>query len=121
MSAGNIAIPVLLGISAITTVVSCVALVLMHDVFNRMHFLAPVTVIAMPALLAAVTIQEGWGQATLKTILVFFVLLAVNAVLTHATARAARVRMLGQWQPNPKEDIPGTPVAAGGGKRPNTQ
>jgi multisubunit Na+/H+ antiporter MnhG subunit len=54
-----------------------------------------------------VVVKEGWGQATIKTILVAMVLLLINAVLTHATARAARVRALGHWQPAPEEHIEG--------------
>jgi multisubunit Na+/H+ antiporter MnhG subunit len=107
MNAGHIAVIVLLAVAAITTAACCLALLVMDDVFDRMHYLAPVTAIAMPALLAAVVIQEGWGQATLKTVLVLFALLLVNAVLTHATARAARVRQSGDWLPDPKENIPG--------------
>jgi multisubunit Na+/H+ antiporter MnhG subunit len=74
--------------------------------------LSSVTTIATLSLLVAVVIKEGWGQATIKTILVFFVLLLINAVLSHATARAARVREFGQWTPNPGENIDG----AGGSK-----
>ena len=107
MSPANIAIAVLLAIAAVTTAICCLALVFLNDVFDRMHFLAPVTAIAMPALLAAVVIQEGWGQATLKTVLILFAMLLVNAVLTHATARAARIRELGNWQPRAHERIPG--------------
>jgi len=53
-------------------------------------------------------IQEGWSVETGKTVLVLFVLLLVNAVLTHATARAARVRQYGHWSPQTTEDIPTT-------------
>jgi len=107
MNAATLAVTVLLAIAVLVSLICCAALVIVKDVFSRMHFLAPITCISMPALLAAVVVQEGWGQATLKTILVLFVLLMVNAVLTHATARAARIREFGHWLPNPKENIPG--------------
>lgn len=108
MSAGGMAVIVLLSICVLVTLLCCVALITFKDVFDRMHYLAPVTSIAMPALLAAVVVQEGWGQATLKTILVLFLLLLINAVLTHATARAARIRQFGHWLPQETERISGS-------------
>ncbi len=35
-------------------------------------------------------------------------LLLINAILTHATARAARVRTLGHWSVDPKLDVSDT-------------
>ncbi len=104
----TIAIWICLGLCVLTTVLCCLALIVVKDVFNRMHYLAPVTSIGVLALLAAVAIQEGWGQATLKTVLIVFILFLVNAVLTHATARAARVRQYGDWVPQAEEHISGT-------------
>jgi monovalent cation/proton antiporter MnhG/PhaG subunit len=118
MRAASLAIIVLLATCVLSTAVCCLALVIFKDVFNRMHYLAPVTSVAMLALLAAVVIQEGWGQATLKTIVVLFVLFLVNAVLTHATARAARVRQFGHWLPQPNENLAG---AENPGRTPDNQ
>lgn len=103
MSASQIAVMVLLSICVLSTMICCLALVTVKDLYNRMHYLAPVTSVSILALLAAVVIQEGWGQGALKTILILFVLCLVNAVLTHATARAARVRQFGHWLPSPKD------------------
>ena len=41
------------------------------------------------------------GQAGWKTLLICLILLAINSVVTHATARAFRSRELGHWQPRP--------------------
>jgi monovalent cation/proton antiporter MnhG/PhaG subunit len=81
--------------------------VLFRDLFERLHYLSSVTTISTFALLMAILIKEGWGQATIKAILVFIVLLLVNAVLSHATARAARIHELGHWTPSPEEHIEG--------------
>ncbi len=105
----NIAIAVLLALCVLSTAICCLALILVKDVFNRMHYLAPVTSFSVLALLAAVALQNGWSQGTIKTILILLVLFLVNAVLTHATARAARVRQFGHWLPHPKEHILGAP------------
>lgn len=107
MSIAQWAIDILLFSSLALTVFCCVALVLVSGLYNRMHYLGPVTSASITLLLAAVIVKYGWGQATIKTFLVWLVLVLNNAVLTHATARAARVRQLGHWKPQPKENIPG--------------
>ncbi len=107
MTAADIAVAVFLGICVVLTFISCWALVLFKDAFERLHYLSAITTISTFALLVAVVIKEGAGQATIKTILVFVLLLLVNAVLSHATARAARVRQYGNWTPTPEEHIKG--------------
>jgi monovalent cation/proton antiporter MnhG/PhaG subunit len=107
MSAADLATEVLLALCVVTTVVCCFALVILRDFYERLHYMASVTTVGTGALLAAVVVTEGWGQATIKAIFVFFLLLLVNAVLTHATARAARVREFGHWTPEPEEEIQG--------------
>lgn len=107
MTTAQWAIDVLLFSSLAVTVFSCIALVFVSGFFNRLHYLGPVTSVSITLLLAAVILHSGWGQAAIKTFLVWFVLVLINAVLTHATARAARVRELGHWTPDPTEKIPG--------------
>ncbi len=107
MTVADIAVYVCLGITVALTAISCWALLLFQDLFERLHYLSAVTTIATFTLLLAVVIKEGWGQATIKTIFTFVVLLLINAVVTHATARAARVRQHGDWTPTPEEHIDG--------------
>jgi monovalent cation/proton antiporter MnhG/PhaG subunit len=102
----NLWISVLLGICLVICVICCLALAALRNFYVRLHYLAPVTTVAFVPLLIAVVIREGIGQAAMKAILVFAALLLINAVLTHATARAARVRELGHWTADPKEQIP---------------
>ncbi len=110
--AAHIAVTVLLAIAVIVALICCLGLVLMKDFYERLHYMATVSTISSVCVLAAVVVQEGWGQATLKTIVIVLVLFFMNATLTHATARAARVRQLGHWTADPEENIP---VAKPGG------
>lgn len=103
----------LLGICLFVCVICCVALAVLRNFYVRLHYLAPVTTVAFVPLLIAVGIREGAGQAAIKATLVFAALLLINAGLTHATARAARVRQLGHWTADPKEQIPGSYVPRG--------
>lgn len=104
--AAHIAVEVLLSIGVLVAMICCLGLAIMPDFYERLHFMSSVSTITVVCVLVAVVIQEGWGQATLKTIVIVLVLLFMNATLTHATARADRVRKLGHWTADPKENIP---------------
>jgi len=52
-------------------------------------------------------LEESFSAAGIKALLVALVLLATNPVLTHATARAARVRALGEWTVQEGEQVEG--------------
>jgi multisubunit Na+/H+ antiporter MnhG subunit len=101
-------VEVLLAIAVITSWVCCLGTALMQGVFERLHYMATVSTISTFAILAAVVVEAGWGQAAVKMVFIAIVLLFMNAVLTHATARAARVRQHGRWQALPREHIKGT-------------
>ena len=107
MSAADIAVAACLAVCVLSALICCLGIVVIKDFFERLHFMSTVTTISAFALLAAVVVKEGWGQAAIKTILTFMVLLLINAVLTHVTARAKRVREHGHWQPDPDEGIEG--------------
>lgn len=106
-AAAHLAVTLLLAVAVVVALICCLGLVLMRDFYERLHYMAPVSTIAMFCVLAAVVVQEGPGQATLKTIVIALILLFMNATLTHVTARADRVRKLGHWTADPKENIPG--------------
>ena len=108
MSAATIAVEVFLGIAVLSVWLCCIAIIVMPNFYERLHYLATVTTISAFSILVAVVIEEGWGQATVKTTFTCVVLLLINAIVTHATARAARVRTLGHWSSDPHEQVPGT-------------
>lgn len=113
MSAATMAVEALVWVAVVTCLVCCLGIVVMKDFFERLHYMATVSTVATVALLAAVVIEQGWGQAAIKMSLMVVVLFLMNAVLTHATARAARVRELGHWQPAKGEKIEGLEQVAG--------
>ncbi len=116
MNAATMAVGVFLSIAIVMAWLCCLALLIMPNFYERLHYLASVTTISAFCILMAVVIHEGWGQATLKTIAICVVLLLVNAVVTHATARAARVRSLGRWSSDPHQQVPGTEAHDGAGE-----
>jgi multicomponent Na+:H+ antiporter subunit G len=90
---------VLLGLAAAVVLASCLGLVVMRDVYTRLHYLTPISLVA-PALVAvAVGVRMGLRENTAETWLTLLVLAIAGPYLTHATIRAARVREKGDWRP----------------------
>ncbi len=100
MTKTQIAIDVLLGIGAFVTFVSALALPTRRDFYERLHYLAPPATVGIGCFTLAILLDKHFSTAGWKALIVFVVLLFMNAVLTHATARAARVRQFGRWDPD---------------------
>jgi monovalent cation/proton antiporter MnhG/PhaG subunit len=88
---------VLLGVGIVATLLSCVGVFVMPNVFDRLHFSAPATTVGAFAIALSIVVEEGWHAASVKAVFVFVLLFVTNPVLTHATARAARIRQFGNW------------------------
>ncbi len=93
----NVVAYVLLGIGIAAVLLSCVGVLAMPHVFDKLHFTSPATTIGALAIALAVVVKEGWSASSLKAMLVFVLLAVTNPVITHATARAARIRQFGHW------------------------
>jgi multicomponent Na+:H+ antiporter subunit G len=96
---------VLLWLGVAVVLLSCAGMLLMRDVLDRLHFTAPATTLGPVLIAVAVVLRESFSATGLKTVLVAALLIGVNPVLTHATARAARIRRLGDWKPAPGEEV----------------
>jgi monovalent cation/proton antiporter MnhG/PhaG subunit len=100
LSYQQIAIDILLGIGVLSTVLSCIALLVMKDLYERLHYLSPPTSLSVICFTGAVLIDKQLTQSGIKALLIMLILLFMNSVLTHATARAARVRQFKSWEPD---------------------
>ena len=92
----------LLGLAVLVVLISSIGLWAMDDVFDRLHFLGPLT-LATILVAIAVVVEEGFSAAGAKSLLVAAGIAIFNPILSHATARAARVRQYGHWVPMPEE------------------
>ncbi len=99
-----IAESVLLGIVVLAAWLGVLGMLRMREPTQALHYLSLPAVGAI-ALTVAVFVETGPGQASWKTLAICFMLLAVNSVVTHATARAFRTRELGHWQPREGDPI----------------
>jgi multicomponent Na+:H+ antiporter subunit G len=107
MSPRGILVAALLVVGVGVTLASCVGVLVMRDAYDRLHYTAPATTIAPLAIAAAIVLQEGLSAAGIKALLVAMALLVTNPVLTHATARAARIREFGEWAVQEGEEVKG--------------
>lgn len=73
---------------------------------DQIHYLAPGTVIGSVSVALAVTINEGFTQAGMKALLIIVLMVISNPVLSHAIARAGRIRRKHQLAPTKFEKIP---------------
>jgi multicomponent Na+:H+ antiporter subunit G len=83
----------------------CAGLVAMKDVFDRMHFLGPAASLGPLSIAVAITVQRGYSLASTKAFIVALILTATGPALTHALARAARVRLFEHWAALPNEVV----------------
>lgn len=82
-----------------------IGLLFIKDVYERIHYTYPAATIGIVCIVAAIVMEKSVSQAGIKAILTGLVLFWANPALSHAIARAARVRRLGDWKPAPDEKM----------------
>ena len=107
MSARGAVVAALLVVGVGVTLASCVGVLVMRSAYDRLHYTSAASTVAPLAVAAAIVVQEGRSAAAVKAVLVALALLVTNPVLTHATARAGRVREFGEWTVQPGERVKG--------------
>jgi monovalent cation/proton antiporter MnhG/PhaG subunit len=80
-----------------TIVVSCLGIVTMRGFYVRLHYVGPASVVAPVALAFAIVVQEALSARGIKSLLVAAVIVATSPIVTHATARAARIKQGEVW------------------------
>lgn len=95
---------VLLVAIAVLCWLGCIGMLRMKEPTQALNYLSLPGGIAAVLLPFAFLCLSGWSIATLKAAIIALLLLASNSVVTHATARAIRVRALGHWEPREEDD-----------------
>jgi multicomponent Na+:H+ antiporter subunit G len=96
-------VAVLLALGVASVLLSCLGVLVMRDALDRLHFTAPAATIAPVLLAVAVLVEEPLSSAGVKAVLVALLIIVTTPVLSHATARAARIREHGRWRMLPHE------------------
>ena len=90
MTARDLLVDVFLGLGVGCQIVCCLGLLVMRDVFDRLHYAGAGTTLGPIFIGAAILIRESVSAGGLETIATVAFVFLLNPVLTIATARAAR-------------------------------
>lgn len=105
MNARDIVVCILLVIGVLGFAACALGLLLTRDFYDQLHFLALPSLVGATAIPLAVLVRHGFSQDGAKAIAIAVLLCWANPVLTHASARAARIRRKNQWQPTENEQF----------------
>ena len=102
MAVSAIAIWALLAIAMASFLLTAIGLLVSRNIYDRIQFTYPAGTVGVAAIVAAVVVEKSVSQAGIKAILIGLVFLWSSAALSHAIARAARIRRFGHWKPSSK-------------------
>ncbi len=105
MNAVSIGIWIFLVAGMASFLLTSLGLLIGRDVFERIQYTYPAATVGLVAVVIAIVIHKSFSQAGIKTMVTGLIVFWVNPVLSHATARAARVRQFGNWTPSESENI----------------
>lgn len=102
MSASHVIATVLLVLGVAVEILAVAGVVLMRDVFDRLHY---VGLVGFGALLVGISVlvREGFSLIGDKALITGVFLALFGPVLVHATARSMRTRELGDWRKQVEE------------------
>jgi monovalent cation/proton antiporter MnhG/PhaG subunit len=104
VSVQDVVVGVLLAVGTLSVLLSCVGVVVMRTALDRLHFTAPAGTIAPVLFAAAVLVEEPLSSAGVKAVIVAVLIVVTTPSLSHATARAARIREHGRFKLVPDDE-----------------
>lgn len=105
MTTASIVVWIFLIVGMASFLLTSVGMVVLRDVYQRIQYTYPAATVGLVAVVAAIMIHKSISQAGIKTLVTGLIVFWTNPVISHATARAARVREFGNWTPSEKENI----------------
>ena len=116
MTARAVTADVLLGLAVLVVLGATVGVLVMRGVYNKIHYLTPIALVAPFLVATAIGVQMGLRENTAESWLALAFLVVAGPFLTHATLRAARIREKGDWRPGgPRRGKPVKGAAGGRG------
>ncbi len=70
MDLTTLAVGVLVAFGVAVELACCIGIVVMRDVYDKLHFTGPATILGPLALAGAIVVQEGLNQAGIKAVLI---------------------------------------------------
>lgn len=103
MSPTHLASDVLLALGVAAEVICALGVVTGRSVYDRLHYSAAATTLGPAFVVSAIALHEGMNSSGIETLAAGLLLFLLNPVLTHATARAARLHERGTFGPRARE------------------
>jgi multisubunit Na+/H+ antiporter MnhG subunit len=101
--ARDVTVDVLLGLAVVVTAAASIGVLVMRDAFQKIHYVTPVSVVAPVLVALAVLVRSGLSNRSAVAWLTVLLLVLASPVLSHATIRAARIRIQGDWRGRPAD------------------
>jgi multisubunit Na+/H+ antiporter MnhG subunit len=102
----SVVVDVLLASAVLLVLGSSVGILVMRDVYQKLHFVTPAALVAPVIVGLAILVHSGWTSSSSLTWLALLLVVIAGPYLTHATIRAARVRQAGDWRAGMKNPDP---------------
>jgi multicomponent Na+:H+ antiporter subunit G len=102
MSVSEIFVVVLLTIGVVVELACCLAVLVMEDAYDKLHYLGPAAIVGPLAVAVAVIVRQAFSQAGIKALLTAGLLIVASPVLSHATARALYIRRRDHIESTPR-------------------
>lgn len=97
MSWRDVVSTVLLVAGCAVCVASCLGVAVMRSVYDRLHYVGPVSFGTL-LIAAAVVVQQSFSLIGDKSLAVAAIMLIGGPLVAHVTARSVRIRRLGDWR-----------------------
>ncbi len=98
MNARDLVVIILLVVAVAAEWLCCFGLLVMRNPYDRLHAIGPASILPPLLITAAVFVHSGISQSGIKTLAIACVLLLLSPIVTHAIARAVRIRETGDLQ-----------------------
>ena len=102
--AADVAAAVLLGAGAALALVACPGVVAMRGPYDRVPFAGP-AMLAVPCVPLAILGEERFSLIATKALLVAGIVLLTSPVRSRVSARAIRIREIGDWAVEPEDRV----------------
>lgn len=103
MNVSFIVLVFLLGLGSLAVGLSCLGILFMPGAYSKLHYLSPAATLGSISFAGAILLTEGLSVSGIKGLLIALILVSTSPVLTHAIARAVRIREFGKWKVLPSE------------------
>ncbi len=101
----HVVVDIFLCITAVACWLGVLGMWRMREPIQALHYMTLPAAVGSLTLTVAVGCETGLSQATAKCFAIALILIAINSIVTHATARAFRVRELNHWEPGPGDNV----------------